>query len=84
MDSSIDIRRKWETNIRPVLMNKTIKNIRYLTDEEAEDLGWHSSCIAIFLDDGTIIFPSSDDEGNDAGALFTTDDSMPTIPVIRL
>ena len=78
-----DTVKKWETNIRPILVNRTIKDIRYMTDEEVDHLGWDYSAIAIILDDGTILFPSSDDEGNNAGALFTTHDDMPTIPVIR-
>jgi hypothetical protein len=34
------------------------------------------------LDDGTVLFPASDDEGNDAGALFTANDKLPVIPTI--
>jgi hypothetical protein len=37
----------------------------------------------IELEDGTIIYPSRDDEGNDAGALFTSNEKTPTLPVMR-
>jgi hypothetical protein len=33
-------------------------------------LGWSSRSIVIHFTDGTVIFPSADDEGNNAGALF--------------
>jgi len=36
----------------------------------AEQMGWYSRPIVIHLDDGSMIFPSQDDEGNDGGALF--------------
>jgi hypothetical protein len=78
-----ELTRKWEADIRPILKNRVIKDVRYLTDKEVEGLGWEHASIALFLDDGNVLFPSRDDEGNDAGALFTTNDAMPTIPVIR-
>ena len=31
--------------------------------------GWRYKCIVLTLDDNTLVFPSRDDEGNDAGAL---------------
>jgi hypothetical protein len=34
------------------------------------------------LDNGEMLYPSSDDEGNGAGALHTTIDELPIIPVI--
>jgi hypothetical protein len=37
----------------------------------------------MILDDGNMIYPSSDDEGNNAGALFTCDPAQPTLPVLR-
>jgi len=36
----------------------------------------------IFFSDGTYIFPSCDDEGNNAGALFTSDKENDVLPVI--
>ena len=35
------------------------------------------------LDDGNLVYPSQDDEGNGAGALFTNDKKNPTLPVLR-
>ena len=50
--------------------------------EEAEALGWSSRSVVMILDNGNIIYPSMDDEGNNAGALFTMNEDNPTLPVI--
>ena len=34
-------------------------------------MGWDYQPLELFLDNGTILTPSMDDEGNNAGALFT-------------
>lgn len=57
--------------------------VRYLNRNEAESLGWHSRCIVLQLDDGNLIFPSSGDEGNEAGVLFTNDKEDYILPVIQ-
>lgn len=74
--------KEWETDVSKLLLNKKIVAVRYMNDKEMEDHGWHRRALLIQLDDGTVIYPSSDDEGNDAGALFTTSEDLPTIPVI--
>ena len=51
-------------------------------DKEQEALGWYNSSLVIFFTDGSYLFPSQDDEGNGAGALFTSFKELPTIPVI--
>lgn len=53
-----------------------------MSDEEVADCGFDSSGIVIIFDDGSYIFPMSDDEGNDAGAIATSNEDLPTIPVI--
>ncbi len=73
---------RWAKRASEFLVGKKIKQVRYLTDKEVESLGWYSSALVIFFEDGSHFFPSKDDEGNDAGALFTSDKKMPTIPVI--
>lgn len=60
----------WDQYGKEHLKDKTIVDVRYLTDEEAESLGWNSRSLVIHLDDGTLIYPSRDDEGNGPGALF--------------
>ena len=53
-------------------------------DKDLEALGWYHKALVIFLDDGTLLFPTTDDEGNDAGAMhyITSDDKSGILPVI--
>jgi len=74
--------KEWSEKASKLLVGRTIRSVRYLTEEEQKDLYWSSKAIVLFLDNGTCVFPSRDDEGNDAGALFTTDNNLPTIPVV--
>ena len=64
-----------------MLIGRTIKNVRYMTKAEAEKLGWEQVPVVLELDDGNIIFPSRDDEGNDGGALFSNLEDLPTIRI---
>ena len=56
------------------LVGRKIKTVRPLTSGECEDFGWDAGYgavpMAIILDDGTALIPSSDPEGNDAGHIF--------------
>lgn len=79
----IDYSMEWIKKAEKELLNRKIVAIRYMTSEEMETLGWYSKAIVLQLDNGHLIFPSQDDEGNDAGALFTTSDETPVIPVMR-
>ena len=74
---------QWTEDASKLLLDKTIVEVRYMTDEEQTSMHWDSKPIILILNDGTAIYPSRDDEGNDAGALFTTNEDLPTIPVIR-
>jgi hypothetical protein len=64
------------------LVGKTIANVRYLTEKEMEANGWYSKAPVIIFTDGTYLYPSCDDEGNDAGALFTNIKGLDVIPRI--
>lgn len=72
----------WITRTTAALVGRTITAVRYLSTEEASDLGWYGRCVVLTLDDGTQIYPAADDEGNNAGALFTTLADLDTIPVV--
>lgn len=54
-------------------IGKTIKNIRLLTEQEVENLGWErsygSQAIVIEFSDGSWLVPSRDSEANGPGAL---------------
>jgi hypothetical protein len=73
----------WVEIAKSQLLDRKIVEVRYLTDDEMDGLGWSQKCVVMVLDDGNIIFPSRDDEGNDAGSLFTTNEEHPTLPIIR-
>lgn len=72
----------WITRTAAALVGRTITAVRYLSTEEANDLDWSSRCVVLTLDDGTQLYPAADDEGNNAGALFTTLADLDTIPVV--
>lgn len=78
----MDHEKKLTIAARKLLKGRVIKDVRYLNAEEQEDHGWMRRPLVIELDDGTFIYPSRDDEGNDAGALFTTHDDLPVIGVL--
>jgi hypothetical protein len=46
-------------------------------------MGWSGRPIAFQLNDGNWIYPSADDEGNEGGSLFTSDDKDPILPLLR-
>jgi hypothetical protein len=51
-----------------------------MTDEEADDMGWCDKPVMIVLDDGTMLWPSKDDEGNAAGCIFSNLADLELIP----
>ena len=82
------VRKNWNTIAQNFLVGKTIENARYLSKEEMnecfgeEDYGGMKVPLVIAFTDGSWIFPMSDDEGNDGGALATSSQEEPTLPVI--
>jgi len=57
-----------------VLEGRKIKAMRNMTKAELKREGWDGKCICLELDDGTILYPSRDEEGNGPGALFGYED----------
>lgn len=57
-----------------LLQGKQIESVRYMTQAEAEGMGWYKRPVVIVLSDGLRLFVSKDDEGNDGGSLFWQDD----------
>lgn len=76
-----ELEQKWTNDIAALLVGKKITKVRYMTEKERDQIGWYGRPIVIVLDDGTALYPSRDDEGNDAGAIFTNNESLSTIPV---
>jgi hypothetical protein len=52
-----------------------------MTPEEAGD--WYERPIVIIFSDGSFIVPMADDEGNNGGAMYTSDDALSVIPVMQ-
>lgn len=77
-----EIEDKWTKIASDQLLGKKIVAVRYISKEEMEEIGWCSRPIVFELDDGNLIFPSQDDEGNGAGSLFTTNKDNNVLPVI--
>jgi|APGre2960657404_1045060.scaffolds.fasta_scaffold47761_2 hypothetical protein len=77
-----DYAKVWGEKAKALLLHKRIVNVRYLTQEEADDMGWDERTVAFQTHDGLWFFPSRDDEGNGGGALFTSDEKQSCLPVI--
>ena len=70
MSRAKEIEKKWTDYAVEHLVGRKIKAARYLTNKEVKAQGWSHKAVVIELDDGTLLFPSRDDEGNGPGALF--------------
>jgi len=77
-----DLEKGWNEVAQKLLLGKKIVNVRYMTNAEMEDMGWYVRTVAFQTEDGLWFFPSRDDEGNDGGALFTSDEKNSCLPVM--
>ena len=77
-----DYAEEWGVKAMLLLVGRKIERVRYLTEKERREFGWSQRSLILILDDGTHIWPSADDEGNNAGAFFTTNSNLLTIPTI--
>ena len=81
--SDAEIREHWGNLASNFLVGKTIRRVRYLNDRETEDIGWTKSGLVIEFEDGHWIVAMSDDEGNEAGSIWTSSQSeINVIPTI--
>ena len=58
------------------IIGRKIVDVIALSKSIVEEEGWGNTpypCIGLLLDDGNIIYPSQDSEGNGPGALFGKD-----------
>jgi hypothetical protein len=60
---------QWAEKLKP-LVGRTIVGVRYLDASKTGRLGIARQPVCLQLDDGALLWPMADDEGNDAGALF--------------
>jgi hypothetical protein len=80
--SDAELKKQWADEVSAKLVGRKIVSVRYMTKEEVKDCAWFNSAVILKLDDGTLLYPMADDEGNNAGALATSDEALPLIPVI--
>lgn len=75
---------EWHKEASKHLVGRTIKKVKWLDADSSYKLfGWDRQPCEIHLDDGTILTPSADDEGNNAGAIFTNIKDLQVLPVFR-
>ena len=72
----------WGMQCANKLRGKTIQSCRYMTDAEMQKMGWCQCPLLIIFTDGTVMYASTDDEGNDGGAIFTNIKGLEIIPTI--
>jgi len=61
----------WDSHAEATFVGRTITRAEYMGEQVKDDHGWNSCPLVLWLDDGNTVYASCDDEGNDAGALFT-------------
>ena len=74
-----DIETRWTETAWTVLKGRTIEDVRYMTQKEADDEGWSTRPLVMFLDSGDWIVPMQDDEGNNGGSLAHLSGVLPVI-----
>jgi hypothetical protein len=85
IDLSDPIQREayWTEVASKQLLGRKITAVRYMSPSESGALGWDGArCVVFQLDDGNLIYPSQDDEGNGPGALFTNSKDNSILPVL--
>lgn len=65
--------RKWTIQAMEALRGLRILGLRYMTQEEADAMGWTRRPLVLVLEEGKLLYASMDDEGNDGGALHGQD-----------
>jgi hypothetical protein len=68
-----ELEKRWVDEANKQLKGKTIQRVRYMSQKEVEDNMWYKRGVVIHFTDGSIAYPSADDEGNDSGVIFGID-----------
>ena len=71
--------RNWSSEATDLFRGKVVARIGYLNAMEQEAMGWSATPFIEFTD-GHSIVASSDDEGNNGGAFYTSMEEMGIIP----
>lgn len=83
MNPLLDNETRWSSIAADQLLGRKIVKVRYMSAAEQSEMGWYSRPVIMQLDDGNLIWASADEEGNDAGVLFTMNEKQPVLPVLR-
>ena len=73
----------WQARLQP-LVGRTIIAVRYLEEDEQLAMAIPHTSVVLQLDDGTLLWPMADPEGNDGGALFIQPAKTSTLPECAL
>tara|TARA_R100001224_G_C3914885_1_gene113236 strand:- start:164 stop:445 length:282 start_codon:yes stop_codon:yes gene_type:complete len=80
------LNKTWELRTVKHLVGAKIIQVEYMPKDEVEHMMFENSPICLLLEDSKgkrfWIYPTADDEGNDGGAMFTSIQNYPVIPVI--
>ena len=84
MEKNSEIKTFWTNKAKEVLLGRKIVSVRYLTDKEMQTLDWYERSVVFVLDNGTLCFIASDDEGNGGGSLhyFLNNDEFNVLPTL--
>ena len=75
---------KWQKLVNKHLVGRKIVKVEWLSPKKTKEIfGWTQQPCEIYLDDGLILTPRSDDEGNESGAIGTNIKEIPIIPTFR-
>jgi hypothetical protein len=82
--TNIELQIKWTKKAQEILKGRTIKALGYISEKDADDSMYSKRGLMILLDNGTMIYPMSDDEGNDFGAIHyvTKEGANDVLPVL--
>ena len=74
----------WQKLVDKHLVGRKIVKVEWLSPKKTEKIfGWEQQPCEIYLDDGIILTPRRDDEGNESGAIGTNINELPIIPTFR-
>jgi len=72
----------WNKRVSKLLVGRKIVRVEYTSEEDANEQDWDSRPVQIQLDNGIWLTPTSDDEGNNGGAIHTNLKGNSVIPVL--
>ena len=70
MSKNLEFTKSIQPKLNEVLKDRTIAAVRYMSQGEAKSMSWDKRPLVLHLDNGTLLFISKDDEGNNGGSLF--------------